>query len=55
VEETVEWRHRPTRRLDPATGLPLTELRLDRGKAVAVTGEVVIALAELLGRVAAMR
>jgi xanthine dehydrogenase D subunit len=31
------------------TGLPLTELRLDGGKVVAATGEVVIALAELLG------
>jgi xanthine dehydrogenase D subunit len=31
------------------TGLPLTELRLDGGKVVATTGEVVIALAELLG------
>jgi xanthine dehydrogenase D subunit len=31
------------------TGLPLTELRLDGGKVVAATGEVVMALAELLG------
>jgi CO/xanthine dehydrogenase Mo-binding subunit len=31
------------------TGLPLTELRLDGGKVVAATGEVVIGLAELLG------
>jgi xanthine dehydrogenase D subunit len=32
-----------------STGRPLTELRLDGGKVVAPTGEVVIALTELLG------